>query len=128
MGSSGGGGGRESSLEDGPGGAYIGHSTRQIPSTSTGLRPEVSSATSSWGRRSGSGGALGFVDTETDHEFSKRSPRRDRRRTSLGAPRDPSRSSSSRAQNQPPVADFYSTNMPWIAAVIAFAKKYTDLL
>nr|CDS15467.1 protein unc 80 [Echinococcus granulosus] len=119
----------DSSLDDGTSGAYGSHASRHaLPpssSTSASLRPEAPSAANAWGRRSESGEALVCPENNAELEFSKRSPRRDRRRTSLGAVRDPSRSSSSRAQNQTHVADFYSSNMPWIPAVIAFAKRTT---
>ncbi|KAL5112250.1 hypothetical protein TcWFU_006019 [Taenia crassiceps] len=125
----GGGGGLDTTLDDGSNGASGNHSSRRAPSpsssASTSLRPEVLSAAGVWGRRSESGEALICPETDAELDISKRSPRRDRRRTSLGAARDPSRSSSSRAQNQSLVADFYSSNMPWIPAVIAFAKRTT---
>lgn len=121
------GGGLDTTLDDGSSGASGNHTNRHAPppssSASTSLRPEVPSATGVWGRLSESGEALICPETDAELDVGKRSPRRDRRRTSLGAVRDPSRSSSSRAQNQALVADFYSSNMPWIPAVIAFAKR-----
>ncbi|VDK20530.1 unnamed protein product [Taenia asiatica] len=123
------GGGPDTTLDDGSSGASGNQTSRHAPppssSASTSLRPEAPSAAGVWGRRSESGEALICPETDVDLDVSKRSPRRDRRRTSLGAVRDPSRSFSSRAQNQTLVADFYSSNMPWIPAVIAFAKRTT---
>eukprot|EP00108_Taenia_solium_P004580 TsM_000167300 transcript=TsM_000167300 gene=TsM_000167300 len=123
------GGGPDTTLDDGSSGASGNQTSRHAPPSSscasTSLRPEAPSAAGVWGRRSESGEAVICPETDADLDVSKRSPRRDRRRTSLGAVRDPSRSFSSRAQNQTLVADFYSSNMPWIPAVIAFAKRTT---
>uniref|UniRef100_A0A5K3ERF1 Ras-GAP domain-containing protein n=1 Tax=Mesocestoides corti TaxID=53468 RepID=A0A5K3ERF1_MESCO len=110
-------GGRDSSQDDGST-AYANHGSRHIQLPN--LRPD---APTIYGRRSDSGEGLGVGDFDGDVELNKRSPRRDRRRTSLGAGREPSRSSSSRTHIQAPVADVYSSNMPWMPAVIAFAKK-----
>lgn len=110
---------RESSLDDGSSG---GHGNQTLRHTASSLRPEGAGA---WSRRSDSGEVLGLMEVDgTEPDYSKRSPRRDRRRTSLGTTRDVSRSSSSRGQNHAPVADVYSTNMPWIPAVIEFAKRW----
>lgn len=106
--------GRDSSIDDGVTGSYSGRHTSS-------LRPET--GPEAWGRRSESSEGLGFADSEMEVDFSKRSPRRDRRRTSVGGTRENSRSTGPRMQNQPMVADFYSSNMPWIPAVIEFAKR-----
>lgn len=82
--------------------------------------------------RSGSGEGLDGVDSDAV-DLGRRSPRRDRRKASLGgasvnAPlsREPPRSSSRHhhQQQQASFGDTYSSNMPWIPAVIAFAKRF----
>lgn len=114
-----GGGGRDSSLDDG-----VGDGSAHVSRHASSLRPDAGGGTGGWGRRSESSEGLGFAEGDTEVDFSKRSPRRDRRRTSLGTVRETSRSSGCRSQNQTMVSDLYSSNMPWIPAVIAFAKRW----
>ncbi|KAM7539779.1 hypothetical protein Aperf_G00000028389 [Anoplocephala perfoliata] len=118
--SGGGASGRDSNLDEGTGSGSA-HVGRHASS----LRPDAGGGVNDLRRRSESSEVLGFGEGDIEVDFNKRSPRRDRRRTSLGTVREAPRSSGGRPQSQTMVADFYSSNMPWIPAVITFAKRTT---